>query len=199
MSFLPRFVFLLCLIAFHPAQSDELPSFSVLLDEAALVLKPPAGYRDLAPARNPLLSYERALLSPDGLLEIRYALRPLQRLKIDYEDPHGAIPDPNHLFPLMFESVLERLSAGGRAPSRHYPADEAKARFKADWAAAAAFDVDEEFNSTHRQGLLLALHRNKRSDAYVVFLFDEYAPVKAAINDAMGSLSYADGQEVAAQ
>lgn len=87
--------------------------------------------------------------------------------------------------------MATRLSAGGHTPSREYPAEQARARFNADWAAAAVFDVTAEFTTDFRQGLLVALHRNQVSDAYMVFLFDEYEPVKERIEQGLRSLVFA--------
>lgn len=164
--------------------------FEALLAESELVFTRPEGYVDLPPGRTPVLDYERALRSADGSLEIRLAIRPLKRLRIDYDDPHGAVPDPNHIFPLVFESLASRLAGGRHAPTNAYPPDQAQARFNADWAAAAVFDTVGDFATGHAQGLLIAMHRNKVSDAYVVFLFDDYASVKERLNDAMKTLVF---------
>ena len=137
-----------------------------------------------------MFDYERALRSPDGMLEIRIAVRPLKRLQIDYDDPHGATPNPNHIFPLVFESLATRLSGGRHAPSNTYPPDRARTQFNADWAAAAVFDTVEEFNTGLRQGLLLAIHRNKVADAYVVFLFDDYPKIKDCLKAVMRTLVF---------
>ena len=165
-------------------------SFEGLLAEGELVFSPPQGYQELPPGRTPILDYERALRSPDGVLEIRLAIRPLKRLVIEYDDPHGATPNPNHVFPLVFESLATRLSGGGHAPSNAYPPDRAREKFNADWAAAAVFDTVREFDTPFKQGLLLAIHRNKVSDAYVVFLFDDYEAVKDSLKTAMGTLVF---------
>ena len=165
-------------------------SFEALLTEAELVFTPPGGFIDLPAGHNPILNYERAMRSLDGSLEIRVAVRPLKRLVIDYDDPHGAVPDPNHVFPLIFESLASRLAWGRYAPSNLYPPEQARSKFNADWAAAAVFDVAEDFSAQHKQGLLLAMHRNKVSDAYVVFLFDDYAGVKQLLQSAMNALVY---------
>ena len=129
--------------------------------------------------------------SPDGSLGIRLAIRPLKRLRIDYDDPHGSVPDPNHIFPLVFESLASRLAGGGHAPSSPYPPDQAHAKFNADWAAAAVFDTVPEFSAEHKQALLVAIHRNKVADAYLVFLFDDYANVKTTLQAAMNTLVFA--------
>lgn len=174
------------------AVADSTPEFAALLDETQLLLQPPADSKAVPLLPNPVFSYEKALRSADGRLEIRYALRPLGRLKIDYDDPHGTTPDPNHIFPLMFESLASQLSGGSYAPSQIYSAEQAHKDFNADWAAASVFDVTPDFNSPFSQGLLLALHRNKVSDAYVIFLFDDYEQVKPALKAAMTSLRYRD-------
>jgi len=177
------------------ATADQEPggdnSFDSLLTEGELTFNPPKGFVNLPAGRTPVLDYERALRSPDGDLEIRIAVRPLKRLVIDYDDPHGAVPNPNHIFPLVFESLATRLSGGRHAPSNEYPADRAREKFNADWAAAAVFDTVKEFDTERKQGLLLAMHRNKVSDAYVVFLFDDYATVKDSLNAAMKTLVFA--------
>lgn len=171
-------------------ESAQLTGFDELVREAGLVFEPPPGFQDLQPQMNPVMDYERALRSADGALEVRYAVRPLPRLRIEYDDPHGSVPDPNHIFPLMFESLASRLAAGRHSPSREYSAEDAVKKFNADWAAAAVFDVNPEFQSKYRQGLVLGLHKNRRSDAYVVILFNDYERVKPRLEEAMHSLIY---------
>ena len=193
---------LVCLCAsWVGAALPETASFNELLAESELRYQRPAGFEDLPPGHNPILDYEHALRSDDGLLEIRFAVRPLKRLRIDYDDPHGAVPDPNHIFPLVFESLASRLAAGRHTPSNAYPPEQARERFNADWAAAAVFDTNEEFASSHSQGLLVAIHRNKIADAYIVFLFEDYAAVKERMNQAMRTLVFtpqAQAEETAA-
>lgn len=64
--------------------------------------------------------------------------------------------------------------------------------FNADWAAAAVFDVNEEFSYRFDQGLLIAMHKTGKADAYVVFLFDDYAEVKSSIKENMVALRFAN-------
>lgn len=187
------FVVLLSLLMVAPlCAADEALSaqFGALLDEAELQFNRPEGFVDGPPGSNPILDYERALRSSDGLLEVRLAVRPIKRLQIDYDDPHGAVPDPNHIFPLVFESLASRLAGGRHSPSNEYPPDQARAKFNADWAAAAVFDTVDDFDTPFKQGLLVAIHRNGVSDAYLVFLFDNYAAAKARLNAAMSTLMF---------
>ena len=174
------------------AQADQSAPepFAGLLTEAGMEFTLPAGFRDLPVQANELLPYERAIGRPDGTLEIRYAIRPLARIEVDYEDPHSAKPEPNHMFPLMFQAILGRIARHGHNPSNEYPQDQAKRRFGADWASAAIFDVDPGFSSKQAHGLLLALHKNLLADAYAVFLFDDYEQAKPLLDPALEALRF---------
>ncbi len=174
----------------HAADEALSAQFGALLDEAELQFNRPEGFVDGPPGSTPILDYEHALRSSDGLLEVRLAVRPIKRLQIDYDDPHGSTPDPNHIFPLVFESLASRLAGGRHSPSNEYPPDQARAKFNADWAAAAVFDTVEDFGTSFKQGLLVAIHRNGVSDAYLVFLFDDYAAAKAQLNAAISTLMF---------
>ncbi len=165
--------------------------FEQLLDESGLRFSPPAGFADLTPEPNPVLPYERALRHESGLLEIRYIIRPLGRISIDYSDPHNAAPEPNHLFPLLFESLINALSSSGNTPNREYPPAQAAELFNAGWAAAAVFDVNSEFSGRYRQALMIGMHKDNRADAYSVFLYNEYPQVKELIDGVLSNLSFA--------
>ncbi len=165
-------------------------TFEQLLDDGGLTLEPPSGFERRVPEANKVLSYEHALEHKDKKLAVRYAIRPIKMVEIDYEDPHNAAPEPNHLFPMLFQSLISDFSRGGSSPSNEYSASDARTRFNADWAAVAVMDVSRDFSEEYDQLLLLALHKNNASDAYVIVLFDDYAAVKPEINAALGSLKF---------
>ena len=175
------------------AEADEAAPdpFAGLLAEAGMEFILPAGFQDLPVQANELLPYERAIRRADGALEIRYAIRPLARIQVDYEDPHSAKPEPNHMFPLMFQAILGRIARHGHNPSSEYPQDQALTRFGADWASAAIFDVDPGFAPEQAHGLLLALHKNQLADAYAVFLFEDYERVKPLLDQTLEALRFA--------
>ena len=187
---LVAFLTLLSYFALPCIASSAVSDFDSLLTESELVFSKPEKFEDLPAGSNAVMNYEKAVRSPDRTLEIRFAVRPIKRMKIDYIDPHGAVPDPNHIFPLVFESLVSRLSAGSYSPSREYSVDDAQKYFNADWAAAAVFDTSPEFNTDFTQGFALALHRSKVSDAYIIFLFDDYSRIKPLMDRAMTSLVY---------
>lgn len=165
-------------------------TFEDLLDESALDFSNPASLKEVKPQLNQVLSYERAHQLSGGNLEIRYAIRPISRVQIDYEDPHNAAPDPNHLFPLLFQTLVADLAANRNSPTQEYSLEQAQAQFNADWAAAATFDVVDDFSLQYQQALMIAMHKNHKADAYIIFLFDDYPSVKSEIKQNMGNLRF---------
>lgn len=194
---LPRLAaLLLSLAVMSPVHGDAPPTreqaFARLLDDTGLVYVRPAGFQVIEPAANPVFPYEHALRHREGALEVRYAVRPLAQMVVEYQDPHSAAPEPEHMFPLIFQSLMGRLSRHGHTPHNEYSPQQAREQFNADWAAAALFDVNPEFSGDYRQGLLIAIHRQGRGDAYEVYLFDDYDPVRPLVREAMGSLKFRD-------
>ena len=185
---LSAFVFV---IAFVPLNASEtVYTFQQLLDDAGLSLHEPDGFINKEPEENTVLSYEYALQHQQKRLAVRYAIRPIAMVQIDYEDPHNAAPEPNHLFPMLFQTLVSDFSRGGNSPTNEYSTSDAKSKFNADWAAVGVMDVNRDFSTEYEQLLLLALHKNNASDAYVIILFDDYASVKPEIDSVLGSLMF---------
>ena len=186
-------VLLCCLFPAVYAASDATdlaPSFQGLVSESGMVFQPPQGFRQVDAEVSPLFPHEHALNNAADTLQVRYAIRPLSRIQVDYQDPHSSTPDPNHMFPLMFQSLVTRLSHGGHSPTREYPPDQAKQKFHAHWAAASVFDLHSEMQGGFSQALLIAMHKNQLADAYVLYLFNDYQQVKDDINGTLGALAF---------
>ena len=165
-------------------------AFDRLLLESGLRMDKPEHYIDIPTQANPVLPYERAIQHESGALEVRFIIRPLNRIMIDYTDPHNAAPEPNHLFPLLFESITTRLSAGGDMPSSTFSSSDAESNFNAQWAAATVFDVVPEFSADYRSALLIAMHKNQLADAYTQFLYNDHEQAKTLINAALSTLAF---------
>ena len=118
------------------------------------------------------------------------AVRPLGRIQVDYEDPHGSAPDPNRMFPLMFQSPVTCLSGGGHSPVNEFPPAQAAERFNAQWASAAVFDLAPETGAGFGQALLVTMHGNRVADAYALFLFDDYTQAKPVIDAHLNALRF---------
>ena len=56
--------------------------------------------------------------------------------------------------------------------------------------AAATFDVKPAYSGGFSQALMIALHKNHRADAYVVFLYDDYEAVRGRVQDNLDSLKF---------
>lgn len=167
-------------------------AFEQLATEVGIELLVPDGYRQSSGENNPLLPYELVLTREDARVEVRYALRPIGRIDIDYRDPHNAAPEPEHIYPLMYAALIDQLAYGGSDVRREYTPEQAREQFGADWAAAAIFDVRREFAGDYRQAMLLALHRQRRGEAYAVVLFDDPQQVREELDQAFRTLRFVD-------
>ncbi|MGB5328521.1 MAG: hypothetical protein WBO58_09890 [Gammaproteobacteria bacterium] len=165
-------------------------AFDQLLLEAGLRIETRQSYTDIPIHANPVLPYEHAMKHESGALELRFIVRPLNRIEIEYNDPHNAAPEPNHLFPLLFESITNRLSVGSDTPSSTFSESQAKESFNANWAAASVFDVRPEFAAGYQNGLLIGIHRNEMADAYTLFLYNDHEQAKLLINEAISIMSF---------
>ena len=130
--------------------------------------------------------------SADGAIEIRYAIRPLSRIDISYQDPHSSAPHPNDLFKMLFDRITLQLAGTRDSFVNNYSPEQIVARFNAQWAAAALFDVDPRFSGEFRHGLLIAMHRDDQADAYVIGLFDDYDALRNHIGDLERSLRFTE-------
>lgn len=111
-------------------------NFDDLLKESGLSFQLTKGFKEITVEPEYVMPYEKRLLSDDGELEIRYAIRPLNRIEIAYEDPHNSAPHPNDLFEMLFRTLTETLAGGTHVISRAYTAEQARKNFNAGWASS---------------------------------------------------------------
>ena len=169
----------------------ESSDFRALLEEAGMRYEAPSDYRELPLEPSPF-GYEKRLGHKEQQIEVRYSIRPIGRIRVDYEDPHNSAPHPNDLFDMLFRSVVEQFSAGPDSVSQAYPPQKADALFNAGWAAVSVMDINPEISTLHRQGILLAIHRNDRADAYLLFLTNDLDAHKPYFDALVGSLVFRD-------
>jgi hypothetical protein len=158
--------------------------------ESGLRIESRNAFAEVPIQQNSVLPYEHAMRHESGALELRFIVRPLARIEIEYNDPHNAAPEPNHLFPLLFESLTQRLAANNDTSSNTLSEIEAKDKFNAQWAAVAAFDVDPEFSREFKNAILLGMHKNDMADAYTLFLYNDPESAKPLISAALGIMSF---------
>lgn len=170
-------------------QENHRLAFEQLVERCDMEFQLPAGFRLEPGDDSGAFSYEARLVHPEGLVEARLALRPLKDIEIEYQDPHSAAPSPEHLFPLMLLSILQEISLDPESRSEEF-GQAAKGEFGADWGQASVHRPREQFSTAYDQMLVLAMHRNRKADAYLVILFDDYATSKEALNRVKQSLRF---------
>ena len=187
-----RLVLSFCCLAFIPHAFAETDGaiFDKLLQESDLVFTPVAGFREAPVEPDYVMPYEKRLVSSDGQLEVRYAIRPLDRIEIDYEDPHNSAPAPNDLFEMLFRSLSETMAGKSHVYSRAYLPQDAKKDFNAGWATIGVFDVLPDISKDYRQAMLVAIHQNDKADAYILLLTNDLQGQKANIKSARDSLKF---------
>lgn len=160
-----------------------------LLASCGLDFELPAGFLFKPGVQNPKLNYEGKLVAADGNLEVRYAIRPIIGMDIEYRDPHSSAPEPNHIYPLLEQSVVDRIS-DGKTGSKEEFGDDALAEYNADWGAIHRLTPNSDFTPDHQELLLLCLHGNNRADVYVMFLFQDGDAASSALKSALHGLKF---------
>ncbi len=182
-------VLFLALALAQGAAPDPWTFFQGLLEEAGMVYERPAGYRELPPEPNEVLAYPYRVRNPETGVEIRYLVIPIRRIEIDYDDPHASAPEPDHIFSLLFPSLLTQLSADGRYREKEYPGVEARKLFNAEWAAAGTFTPNPKF-APFAHGFMVAMHRIGRADAFEIFLANDLEVLKRAVLEHQTALRF---------
>ncbi len=182
-------VLLLCLGISSAVFANEIP-FQQLLKEGELEFQPPEGFKSVPVEPAYVMPYEARYVSEDGQLEVQYAIRPLSRIEIDYEDPHNSAPLPNDLFNMLFRTLTETLARDHEVISRNYTPEEARKDYRAGWAAVGVFDLSSDISQRFQQALLIALHQNDKADAYILFLTHDLSAEKDRIKKLRTSLRF---------
>lgn len=164
--------------------------FDALLKESGLSFQLTTGFKEIAVEPEYVLPYEKRLLSDDGELEIRYAIRPLNRIEIAYEDPHNSAPHPNDLFEMLFRTLTETLAGGSHVITRAYTAEQARKFFNAGWASAGVFDISPDVSDKYKQAMMITIHHNDKADAYLLMLTNNLGTKKKIIKELKQSLKF---------
>ncbi len=181
-------VAVLCLVCAGKAlcQSSVL-SFDKLLEESGLRYAPSPLFASVPDSSN---MCDFKLKHEQSDVRVCFLIRPLDRMEIDYSDPHSSAPDPNQVYPLLFESLTNQLSNHEFSPSREYTPDQADDLFGADWAAATALTLNKSLPIKHEQGFLVAIHKAHKADAYLLFQYNDPEIAKSAIKDGLSLLQF---------
>jgi hypothetical protein len=165
---------------------EELPkSFTDLLSRADMMFEAPKGLVPAAVVYNRAMSYEYALKYADKNFEVRYAVRPADKLWRDYElaeknkKKGDTIVHPDSTYLSAFQTIIANASNGEFPKVTEFQKASVKAEFHADWGGTVVIQPRKEFGQSYKYCMIVALHKSKAGDAYIFYLSD----TKEGFND----------------
>lgn len=150
--------------------------FEQLLQETGMRFAQPDGFESVPVITDQGWVYHHAVRSPSRNLEIRYRIDSLPRLAAERAHVQQGMTvlasvDLNQIHRANAVATLFNLSGGQDRPLNAFPAEAVRAEFGADWGAIADFVLPQHGSGDeYRVGVLIALHRDDRADAYVLGL-----------------------------
>jgi hypothetical protein len=153
---------------------DDLPlQFKSKLDRAQMTFNSPAGYTEMPLVTNSQMRYDYAVKLDAKDFEIRYAIRPLDSVFIQFaamKKQGGVVINPNKLYSGLFMATVMNLSGGKLFKINVFDTTAVKKEFNADWGATCIFPIVGEFGKGYNTCMAIALHKNNLGDAYIFYL-----------------------------
>ena len=141
----------------------------------------PPGFHVIATVENPHLSTELSILSDDGRMEVRYALRDdSEMLAMLDQCKH----QPNCVGADAFKAEVAFGVTGAmnlfqvspeQLPLNPLPAVPVRLEFNANWGIVTAARVDAAFSHAQPPTTFMYLHRDPGANIYVVMLMHDQA------------------------
>lgn len=153
--------------------------FELLLQETGMRFVPPEGFAPVPVRPDMGWAYHYAVQSPSRNLEIRYRIDSLSRLAAERSQMQRDMTelvsvDINKIYSISAAATLFNLSGGQDRQFNSFPPEAVRAEFGADWGAIVDFMLPRSVaDGEYRVGVLIALHRDDRADAYVLGLLRE--------------------------
>lgn len=182
------------LTAFAPSKKAD--RWKELLERGKLVFEQPAGTEIIAPIENRQMNYEFAVKYPGQNFEIRYAIRPMDSLLLQYENneknkkPGDIFLHPNKYHPSLFQATALNISAGRYTDYTEFPKEAVKEEFNADWGATTFVPLGEEFGQKYQFCTMVAIHKENVADAYIFFMGNEKVDFEKLVLPAFYSLKF---------
>lgn len=178
-------------------RSDKLPkTYRKLLERAEMEFIMPVGLEETKPIENRQMNYEYALKVPGKKLEVRYAVRPMDKFLKSYEDfeknkKEGDIMiHPNKLYTSLMQATLMNISGGQLPEIDAFDPDAVKEEFNADWGATAFVPLEKEFGQDYQYCLMVALHKDNKGDAYYFYMSDTQEGFTELMSSAFHSMRF---------
>lgn len=159
--------------------TSVLTEFSDAVTEAHMVFEKPEGYEPVAVVESEHFSYQYAIRSASGCVEIRYSVIPIINQAQQYiesmadENCHMIDPNSEQLLMACLFSLVMNLNGGDpNIPIEQFDPDAVQNEFNADWGASAPFTPRPDF-AEFQMGCIVMIHRNNLAQAFVVALFND--------------------------
>ncbi len=141
-------------------------SFEQLLNDAQLSFNKPTEnkYKTLRPTKNSIFNYDFSIKAKRGDLEIRYAIKKINKKQSELIFPH--------ILSMNTASHIASNHSDAEVVVQHVSNEDLKTIFKADWAAVFYFSPKHQF-SKKRNCKMLSLYKESVGLVYVFFLFNK--------------------------
>lgn len=141
--------------------------FADLLTRAKIEFTPPKELSEARKVQFKRFNYDMGFDNREKKLEIRYAIRPMDKLL-----PNEQTQDLNKLYLSSLEGALFNIS--DYLPEYTvFDSDQVKSEFNADWGATSTFIPGTSFSRDYTNCLLIFLHKDDVGDVYIFFLAKE--------------------------
>lgn len=142
-----------------------------------MIFKKPRGFKEISPTANRQMNYEKAYQHRRKKIEVRYAIRPYDKLFAEYErskrDSTFFMADPNLMYSTSFRATLLNISDGKDYAYSVFDSLSIQKEYNADWGATTTIDAGKEFGMGYKYCTLLYLFKKNVGEAYYFFLAND--------------------------
>jgi hypothetical protein len=166
-------IFILCVFAFSFALKDE---FKTLLSRNKMCFVSPRKMKEIPALKNPRMNYEKAFKHKKKKFEVRYAIRPFDKLFAEYQRSKKDsfyMADPNTFFKTSFTVTMMNVSDGKDYSYSIFDTVTSKKEFNADWAATTIVDTGKDFGMGYKYCMIFYMFRRDAGEAYTFYMADE--------------------------
>ncbi len=177
--------------------SDNLPkAFTELIERSNMAFESTASFAETKIIENRQMNYEYAIKHSSKKFEVRYAIRPLDKLLKEFAEKEknkkeGDINiNPNKLYNSLFQATILNISGGELPDFSDFDKASVKKEFNADWGATTFVKVGKEFGQDYKYCMVVALHKDNVGDAYIFYLSDTQDGFSDLMQTAFHSLKF---------
>lgn len=166
-------------VAISMFAGDNLPEeFTELLKRTNLTYEIPEDFVEVEPVENSHMLYEYAIKHPIEKFEVRYAIRPIDEMLVEYNEwsknpKEGETRlDPKNLYPAIGQAVKLNISDkeinGGSLPEESLKND-----FGADAGMSYFVMPREAFSNGYKHTMMIAINKKEKGTAFIFYMFDD--------------------------